>query len=797
MEFCINKETKERIFAFDIKNEYGIKDFLLEKKLRIMSTNELLICPECGTPVILKAGEIKIPHFSHKIKTKECFYSTYTYNENRVKALKILYDKLKKYKEIKILEISKKFKTFGVIDILIEGKDFFKNRRYAIMIKNTMEDINKWEKLHIELLKEEITPIYFNYGTTEEIKSFQSKISKSFFYRNLMNLTTNHGIRLIDTEKQEFYTIATTFYLDKSNRLKNYENILYKEDYEEFFKFIFNSKGANKYKFLDDIKQDYTLELLKYKEKLEPFLMININQEIFLGMNIEDNNISGEEDYKSLEIKYIPLNYFMFTSINNYSYMYFYIEEKSFYDECLSDFYSLEKEEEIKEFFEYPAFNISKIIPIKEAGIFENDIEEFIKNYGEVKNNIFKYNYMSEDCEKDFKLLKLKNLNDPFEINKFIKDKEIMEKINVFLNDYYKFRNFFESNFLKEVKDFFRWQFSNFYEVVIYKDDIKRIVNFLEDKIFDCNKDSEIIELEKLYKIFKGLKIDDFSKEEVKLLFSKKEIEEYKLIKLFFDIFKKEGIPFRYNETNFDAYPRVIFPFFRNKEFDLNILNTYYKLIKKETLEEKQLKIFNNSLERYFKNKDFKLFLRNIEQIKKEYLEKFLIKNLNNILENNLNELILFMVKNIDLNKSIGKTCENLDYFLNSEPRYIRYESFMEKILKEKNIVLFESILGTKYEDMISLQDIASIIYYNSKLEVESKILKKNILNKKINLNKQNETGTSLFYYLCSFNIDSEFINFCLKNGADLYLKNKKRKTPYMILEKKQLPNLKLPNKKN
>lgn len=31
MEFCIDKKTKERIFAFDIKNEYGIKDFFLEK----------------------------------------------------------------------------------------------------------------------------------------------------------------------------------------------------------------------------------------------------------------------------------------------------------------------------------------------------------------------------------------------------------------------------------------------------------------------------------------------------------------------------------------------------------------------------------------------------------------------------------------------------------------------------------------------------------------------------------------------------------------------------------------------
>ena len=120
-------------------------------------------------------------------------------------------------------------------------------------------------------------------------------------------------------------------------------------------------------------------------------------------------------------------------------------------------------------------------------------------------------------------------------------------------------------------------------------------------------------------------------------------------------------------------------------------------------------------------------------------------------------------------------------------------------MIQEKNIILFEAILEIEYEDKLTLDDIASILSYNYKSEIGNNIIKKNILNKKINLNKQNKNGTSLFYYLCSKATEGDFIDFCLKNGANLYLKNKHKKTPFMALEKRiengQLNNFKLPKK--
>ncbi|WP_300357035.1 hypothetical protein [Fusobacterium sp.] len=803
MEYCINKKTKEKIFSFDIKNEYGIKDFFLEKKLRIMSANEELICPECGTTVILRAGEIKIPHFSHKLKTKNCFYSTYTYNENRAKALKILYDKLKKYNDIKILELSKNFKGYGIIDIFLEGEDIFEKRKYAIMIKNTMENINKWEKLHIELLKEEITPIYFNYGATSEIKNFQKKISESFFYKNLMNLTTNHGLRLIDTEKKEFYSIITTFYLTEDNKLKKYENTLYENKYSDFLNFVYNFKCENKYKFLEK-KQNYIKEILKYKNNFEPFLMINQNQEIFLVINTEYSHVDNE--YNSLMITYIPLNYFMFNSINSYMYLYYYPEKGVFKENSLFDSCSQEenekKDKEIKEFFNSSDFNINKIISIKEIGFFKNDIEEFLKNYKEIKNKIFKYNYLSEDSKKEFELYKIKNINNVFEINNFIKNKEIKKINNVFyFSQIEKNKNleiFFKNSSLEKIIDFLKYQFLNFYEVIFNRSDIKKILNILEDQIFNCNNKNEITKSKELYEIFKNLLNTNNSYEKnFKLLFSEKEIKDYEITKLFYYVYNKSETIFRCNKSIFVCPSASIFPFFENNSFELNILNTYHKLTKEKSIEEKYLKVFENNLEIYFKNNNLNLFLKNTEKIEKEYLEKFLIENLDNIIKENAKELLIFIINNMDLNKSIIKVNENLDYLLNKDIKYKEYNSFIKKINEEKNIVLFEAILGTKYEKIFSLDKKANILNYNYDFENGASIIKKNILNKKINLNEQNDNKTSLFFEICLIAHNTDLINFCLENGADPYLKNKDNKTPYRQLKKrikaKKIENIILP----
>lgn len=769
MEFCINKKTKEKIFAFDIRNEYGIKDFLLEKKLRKMSINEELICPECGTPVILRAGEIKIPHFSHKVKVKGCFYSNYTYNESRVKALKILYNNVKKYKDIKILGLSKNFKDHGVIDILLE-RGIYKKRKYAIMIKNTMEDINKWEKLHTELLEEKIAPIYFNYGTTKEIKSFKEKISRSFFCRNLMNLSTNHGIRLIDIENEEIYTLNTIFYLNEKNRLTKYENILHKNNYKDFNEFFNNSVGKDSYKFFGIETENQIEKILEYKEQVEPFLMLDSNDDIFLVMNIDKCTTKGENEFKTLRIKYITLNDFRFNSVNSDKYMYFYPKEQLFKEKCFADYYSPiggRISEQLEEFLIDSDFEIKKVIPIDEAGFFMNNIEEFIKNYEKIKNKIFKYDYISENSKKNFKLDKFENLN------------------NININDVINNKKNKEFSDLEKIIDFLKDQFYNFYEVIFDGSYLNKIICNIEDNLF-ISDEKESIELEKLCEIFKSLlKINKPDGKNFRLLFTKSEIKSSNLTNIFFDVFSKKETVFKYKKVDFYCHKGMIVSFFEKNEYELNILNTYYKIVGKNSIEEKSLEIFKNSFKAYSQNEDLSLFLMNIKRIEEKLRKQFLVENIDKIVSNKMKELLGFIVKNIELDKHEKKKYKNLDYILNNEIEDKEVKTFFEKIKTEKSIILFESILGTKYEKMFSSKEIVSILINNYSSEEGIEIVKKYILKNKSKLNIQDKDGNTLFSLICMSSCTKEMVEFCLENGANLYIKDSMGVTPFMLLERK------------
>lgn len=108
-------------------------------------------------------------------------------------------------------------------------------------------------------------------------------------------------------------------------------------------------------------------------------------------------------------------------------------------------------------------------------------------------------------------------------------------------------------------------------------------------------------------------------------------------------------------------------------------------------------------------------------------------------------------------------------------------------------------ILGTKYEKLLSIKNIANILSFNYNSTSGKKIVEKYILKNKENLNIKNKEGHTLFSYLCSIASNADLITLCLENGADLYTKNLINKTPFMELEKRiekgQLNNFKLPQK--
>lgn len=65
----------EYIQAFDVKNRYGqyVPDRVEE--LKRAGLKGQIKCPDCGSSLILKAGDIKVPHFAHRRVSPNCYFT--------------------------------------------------------------------------------------------------------------------------------------------------------------------------------------------------------------------------------------------------------------------------------------------------------------------------------------------------------------------------------------------------------------------------------------------------------------------------------------------------------------------------------------------------------------------------------------------------------------------------------------------------------------------------------------------------------------------------------------------------
>lgn len=69
MENCLN--NGQRFCSFDVLNEFNVKLHMVIDVWRRAGDNNELICEECGRPVLLRAGDIRQPHFAHKSGERE------------------------------------------------------------------------------------------------------------------------------------------------------------------------------------------------------------------------------------------------------------------------------------------------------------------------------------------------------------------------------------------------------------------------------------------------------------------------------------------------------------------------------------------------------------------------------------------------------------------------------------------------------------------------------------------------------------------------------------------------------
>ncbi len=91
--------NNEVLYSLDIRSVFGTKNSDLESKLRAASNSNLLRCTACNNTVILKSGDIKVPHFAHKEENNLCelYNSSFSFSEQHSKCVHFIYSYLKKF----------------------------------------------------------------------------------------------------------------------------------------------------------------------------------------------------------------------------------------------------------------------------------------------------------------------------------------------------------------------------------------------------------------------------------------------------------------------------------------------------------------------------------------------------------------------------------------------------------------------------------------------------------------------------------------------------------------------------
>ena len=156
--------------------------------------------------------------------------------------------------------------------------------------------------------------------STKELKNFKEKVDKYFFFRNLVHLSGNKGIRYINIETHSFNSITAKIYLDDKNIIKGYEYQMQEVKYEDFIDIFFNQIYTMEYIFDFDCKKemDNLDKVIGYDPKYNscnkgftPFFLISNLGYIFLVVAINATSYSYNEELNPLEFEVIDFNFFL------------------------------------------------------------------------------------------------------------------------------------------------------------------------------------------------------------------------------------------------------------------------------------------------------------------------------------------------------------------------------------------------------------------------------------------------------------------------------------------------------
>ncbi|MFW6029517.1 MAG: competence protein CoiA [Halanaerobiales bacterium] len=213
---CLYNE--KRICSFDLKNKYGHYLFDKVKIIKKAGENRLLKCEECGEPVILKAGDIKIPHFAH-LSSSNCHYSNYSKESEEHKQGKlILYHYFKeKYPNAEVM-IDYRLSNGRRANVLVIFKD---GRQLAVEYQRKDIKVKDWQLRHQDYQKLKINDLWIlstkQYNPLETIKN-----KKYLFFNDLLIHDTKDNIAaFLNTDNYKMTLIKKMDYRNKDGIISN------------------------------------------------------------------------------------------------------------------------------------------------------------------------------------------------------------------------------------------------------------------------------------------------------------------------------------------------------------------------------------------------------------------------------------------------------------------------------------------------------------------------------------------------------------------------------------------------
>lgn len=254
MENCLN--NGQRLCSFDVLNEFNVKLHMVIDVWRRAGDNNELICEECGRPVLLRAGDIRQPHFAHKSGEREQCSLNGRDSEEHVKAKRLLYQYFRRaYPNLKP-ETNYRHPGGRKSDILVS---FPNCARLAVEFVQHGLSASDFREKRAFYQANNLPTLWFLSAL-----AFENKPSKGTMVETLLN----EGVRLamfINVESESVKFMKAMEYLDIKTHQVKYQNHFSK--YYLIDAMTLNPDGSIISPFTSDYNEAYNTFLTDCKEK--------------------------------------------------------------------------------------------------------------------------------------------------------------------------------------------------------------------------------------------------------------------------------------------------------------------------------------------------------------------------------------------------------------------------------------------------------------------------------------------------------------------------------------------------